>query len=103
MQVSGMSVCECEHECECECVRTSELQHYYSQLQYYRCTHTFDGEAVWLPSAPEKVAEDHLLPVAAVGDQPEVREGTLGRANLLLSSSQQVAWASTQGKGTYSL
>ena len=36
MQVSGMSVCECEYECECACVRTSELQHDYSQLQYYR-------------------------------------------------------------------
>ena len=30
----------------------------------------------------EEVREDHVLPVAAVGDQPEVREGPLGGAHL---------------------
>ena len=58
---------------------------------------TFNGE---LRSRREfqHVREDHLSPVAAVGDQTQVRQRPLGRSNLVLTLRQQVAWE--QGNGS---
>ena len=39
----------------------------------------------------QHIAEDHILPVAAIRDQAKVGQGSLGGAHLLLPPREQVA------------
>jgi len=44
--------------------------------------HTFDRSSVLPGIVLEEVRQDYVLPVAAIGDQPKVRERSLGGAHL---------------------
>ena len=58
--------------------------------------HTFDGEfRIGSGDELEHVSEDDLLPVAAIGDEAEVRERPLGRAHLILLTSQEITCRET--------
>ena len=49
---------------------------------------TFD--AYLAPLVAMKVRQQHVLPVATIADQTEVREGTFRRAGLLLHFAEQI-------------
>lgn len=54
---------------------------------------TFDGE-VWVRASDQlqHVSQDHLSPVAAVGNETQVRQGSLRWTHLVLTPCQQVTW-----------
>jgi len=51
----------------------------------------FDRSSVLPGIVLEEVRQDYVLPVAAIGDQPKVRERSLGGAHLFFPASEEVA------------
>lgn len=55
----------------------------------------FDGD--FLAAEVAEVLQQHVLPVAAIRDQTEIRQRLLRRADLLLDPGQQVTWRTEIG------
>ena len=53
---------------------------------------TFDGDGFLGRVQPTDIVNDAAHPVAAIGEQPQVREWALGRADLAFQTSQVIAY-----------
>ena len=56
-----------------------------------RITLTLDRDELDFAASVQDVGEDDVLPVAAIGHEPQVRQRSLGRPHLLFPPSKQVA------------